>query len=305
MKEPIAFLNGRWIAASAAVLPVGDAGFVLGTAVTEQLRTFAGRIFRLEEHLRRLGESLKIVGVELGMTTQQLADVAGELVEKNYALLSPGDDLGLSIFVTPGAYPTYSAGDRASPTVCLHTYRLPFSLWAEKYRSGQALATTEITQVPATCWPPALKCRSRMHYYLADRRAGQLYPRARALLLDCDGFVTEASTANILIYTAGEGLVSPPRTKILHGVSLAVTVELARGLGVRFSERDLTATDVAVAEEVFLTSTPTCLLAACGFNGRAIGEGRPGEFFGRLIAAWSELVGLDIVEQASRNASRE
>ena len=55
MDEPIAFLNGRWIPASAAAVSVGDAGFVLGAAVAEQVRTFAGKLFRLDEHLARPG----------------------------------------------------------------------------------------------------------------------------------------------------------------------------------------------------------------------------------------------------------
>ena len=228
MNEPVAFLNGRWIPASAAAVPVCDAGFVQGAAVAEQVRTFAGKLFRLDEHLARLAQSLEIVGLRPGMTSERFAAVAEELVASNYAILPPGDDLGLSIFVTPGTYPTYAAGETTgTPTVCLHTYPLPFHLWAEKYREGQALVTTDVEQVSPRCWPAGLKCRSRMHYYLADKRAAALDPQARALLLDAQGFVTEASTANLLIYHAGRGLVSPPSAKILRGISLGVVRELA------------------------------------------------------------------------------
>ena len=115
MDEPVAFLNGRWIPASAAAVSVGDAGFVLGAAVAEQVRTFAGKLFRLDEHLARLAHSLEIVGLQPGMTAEQFAAVAEELVARNYALLAPGDDLGLSIFVTPGTYPTYAAGEARGP----------------------------------------------------------------------------------------------------------------------------------------------------------------------------------------------
>ena len=130
MSEPQAFLNGAWIPASAAVVSVGDAGFVLGAAVAEQLRTFAGKLFHLDDHLARLAHSLEIVGVDPVMTSEELAAVAHELVARNHPLLQPGDDLGLSVFVTPGSYRTYEPPGPARPTVCLHTYPLPFHLWA-------------------------------------------------------------------------------------------------------------------------------------------------------------------------------
>jgi branched-chain amino acid aminotransferase len=297
----MAFLNGQWIPAAAAVVSVGDAGFVQGTAVAEQVRTFAGKLFRLHEHLTRLAHSLEIVGVDPGMSLAELGRTAEELAARNHALLAPGDDLGLSIVVTPGIYSTFSAPGPTPPTVCLHTYPLPFHLFARKYRDGQALATTNVEQVPVRCWPPTLKCRSRMHYYLADRHAAAADPQARALLLDAQGFVTEASTANLLIYRVGEGLLSPRYASILHGISLSVAVELAGRLGIPFGQRDLTADDVARADEAFLTSTTTCVLPVTKFNRKAIGSGQPGKVFTALLAAWSEMVGVDIAAQAERH----
>lgn len=304
MNHPVAFLNGQWIPASAAAISVGDAGFVQGTTIAEQLRTFSGKVFRLQDHLSRLAHSLEIIGVEPGMTFEEIGRIGEELVARNHALLLPGDDLGLSIVVTPGAYPTFASQGPMSPTICLHTYLLPFHLFAAKYRDGQALATTDIEQVPACCWPPTLKCRSRMHYYLADRHAAAVDPQARALLLDAQGFVTEASTANLLIYRDGEGLVSPRFENVLHGISLAVVVELAGRLGIPFVQRDITFDDVATADEAFLTSTSTCMLPATRLNGRPIGTGQPGIVFARMMAAWSDMVGLDIIAQAECHSRR-
>jgi branched-subunit amino acid aminotransferase/4-amino-4-deoxychorismate lyase len=305
MDEPQAFLNGQWIPASAAAIPVGDAGFVWGATVAEQLRTFGGRLFRLEDHLARLQQSLRIVGVDPGLTVDQLAAVARELTARNHRLLAAGDDLGLSMLVTPGAYPAHWPSGSRSPTVCLHTYPLPFHLWAEKYRRGEALVQSDVEQISPRSWPPRLKCRSRMHYYLADRRAAGSDPGARALLLDREGFVTEASTANVVVFRASQGLISPPSEKILRGISLAVLVELARELGISTGYRDLTPREVASAEEVLLTSTPVCLLPVTRFDGRPIGDGRPGEVFRRLLAAWSALVGIEIAGQASSFARRD
>jgi branched-subunit amino acid aminotransferase/4-amino-4-deoxychorismate lyase len=304
MDQPQAYLNGQWIPAAAATVPVGDAGFVLGATVAEQLRTFGGRLFHLDDHLTRLGHSLRIVGVDPGMARDELAAVAEQLVACNHRLLAPGDDLGLSIFVTPGDYPAYSPPGPARPTVCLHTYPLPFRLWAAKYREGQALVTTDVEQVSPRSWPASLKCRSRMHYCLADKQAAAIDPQARALLLDAQGFVTEASTANLVIYNAAEGLVSPPGGKILHGISLSAAAEFARRLGIAAGERELATDDVAAAEEAMLASTPLCLLPVTRLGGRPIGDGKPGPVFRRLLSAWSEAVGIDIAAQAERFAGR-
>ena len=279
---PQAYLNGQWIPASAAAVSVGDAGFVLGATVAEQLRTFGGKLFHLDDHLARLEHSLEIIGVEPGVSRGELAELSRQIVERNHRLLAAGDDLGLSIFVTPGMYPAYSLAGPTRPTVCLHTYPLPFRLWAGKYRTGQALVTTDVEQVSPRWWPASLKCRSRMHYYLADRQAAAVDPQARALLLDAQGFVTEASTANLVIYSAAEGLASPPGSKILHGISLAVAMTLADRLGIASGERELSTDDVAAADEVFLTSTPLCLLPVTRLNGRPIGDGVPGPVFRRL-----------------------
>ncbi len=330
MDEPLAYLNGRFIPASEAAISVTDAGFVLGAAVAEQVRTFSGKLFRLEEHLARLFESLRTVGVEtagvetagvetagvetVGVETagvepepdaRELAELAEELVSRNHRLLDGGDDLGLSIVVTPGPYSTFApAGASARPTVCMHTYPLPFRLWAAKYGSGQALVTSEVEQVSEKCWPPGLKCRSRMHYYLAERQAARIDPDARALLLDHDGLVAEASTCNILVFRSDEGLLSPPMGSILRGISLKVTIELAGRLGIRFSERPLAPSDVATADELLLTGTSPSLLPANRLDGRPIGDGKPGPIFSQLLAAWSDLAGVDIAAQANRFSGR-
>jgi branched-chain amino acid aminotransferase len=305
MNEPWIYMNGEWIAASKAALSLTDAGFVLGATVAEQLRTFHGKIFRLDEHLTRLQHSLQLVGIDPQIEFGKLADLALEIVARNHRLLEHGDDLGLSIFVTPGQYPAYTTVPGPThPTVCLHTYPLPFRLWAEKYRTGQFLATTAIEQVPAECWPADIKCRSRMHFYLADRQAVHCHPGSRAVLLDRDGNVTEASTANLLIYRRQEGLISPPSNKILFGISLMELLSIAASLQIPCTERNFTPLEATAADEVLLSSTPFCMLPCTKFNGQPITEGKPGEIFHRLLTAWSDMVGVDIARQAERFCAR-
>ena len=304
MHEPLTYLNGQFIPASQASISLIDTGFVQGAAVAEQLRTFHGKLFHVEDHVARLEVSLRLLDLDPEVTLDRFAAIAKELCDHNHAILAAGDDLGLSMVVTPGPYAGYGGETRARPTVCLHTYPLPFWSWAEKYRTGQSLVTTAVQQVPWQCWPPEVKCRSRMHYYLADRQAAAIEPGARAVLLDQEGFVTEASTANLLAYRAAEGLLSPPLDRVLRGISLTVLSELAGEMDIPMIQRPLTPADLVTSEELLLSSTPFCLLPVTRFNGRAVGDGRPGRIFEQLIAAWSSRVGVDIVARAQQFATR-
>ena len=305
LPEPLAYLNGRWLPLSQAAVSVFDGGFLQGTTVAEQLRTFRGQLFRLDLHLSRLARSLEIVGVDPGLSLAELGQIAEELAEQNRKLIEADDDLGVTIFVTPGMSPTYAAVAKSQgPTVCVHTQPLSFGTWAQKYETGESLVVTDVMQVPAQCWPAELKCRSRMHYYLADKRAREIEAGARALLLDERGRVTEASTANIVLYFKDGGLVSPPIEHILPGVTMAVLEELSRQVGIPFGHRELTVADVAGADEVLLCSTSPCIWSVTRLNGRPITDGKPGAMSRQLLDEWSRTVGLDIKAQAQRFANR-
>jgi branched-chain amino acid aminotransferase len=298
MNQITVYLNGTWIPNSGLHIPVDDAGFLLGATVTERLRTFGGRIFRLDEHLDRLHNSLKIVGLDSDAISDQVAATIPEFLRRNQALIEPGDDWSIIAFATPGTAGT------GTPTVCVHGYPLPFKSWSSRYETGVPVIVSHIRQMPPNCLPPELKCRSRMHFYLADREAAARQPGARAILLDQDGFIAEATTANVVVFRDGEGFISPPHGNILVGVSLGVVAELAARIDVPFVTRRLTVDEFCSADEALLTSTSICALPIIECDGKPIGAGKPGPIFRQLLTAWNELVGLDIAEQARRYAAR-
>jgi branched-subunit amino acid aminotransferase/4-amino-4-deoxychorismate lyase len=300
MTEPLVYLNGELVPASQASLKIYDAGIVLGATVTEMTRTFNKVLFRLEDHLARLYRSLKYTRMEIGLDPSELARVSRELAAHNGSLVGPKGELGLIHFVTAGEYPVY-AGSAVSagtmkPTVCVHTFPLPFHLWAARMRTGAHVVTPSIRHVPPQCYDPKMKYRSRMHYYLADQEARLADPDAVALLLDLDGNVTETSGANFLIVERGS-LVSPPPRNILPGVSRQTVIELASRLGIGYAERDFQVHDVMNADEALLTSTPYCVMPVTRINGVAISTSQPGPIHRRLLTAWSDLVGLDVAMQ--------
>jgi branched-subunit amino acid aminotransferase/4-amino-4-deoxychorismate lyase len=304
--DDVAWLSGRLIPRAEFNMPAGDSGFVLGATVTEQLRTFQGRLFLPEPHARRLAASLDAIGVDPGYSIASIMAAADDVVTRNYRLLpacDPSDDLGVVMFVTPGDQASQHEGESGRPRVGIHTFPLAFRMWADDYARGVALRTTSVRQVPSDCWPLAAKVRSRLHYFLADREAAATEPGARAVLAHHDGRVSETSTANIAIVT-DDGVASPPAGDALPGVSLAFARSLASRLGIPWQDRSLTASDLASAHEILLTSTPNCVLPATRFDGRAVGEGVPGPIYRRLLAAWNEEVGIDIVAQARHHAAR-
>lgn len=293
--------------ASQAHLKIYDAGVVFGATVTEQLRTFHQRLYKLDEHLDRLFRSLRYARIEINRTREELAEISQELIAHHAKLLDNAEELSLVQFVTAGEHTAYAAqpsrAPQGGPTVCLHTFPLAFERWSGTSQTGAHLVTPSIRHVPPQCYDPKMKYRSRMHFYLADKEAQLVDPAAMALLLDLHGNVTETAAANVLIVERGV-LVSPPALAILPGISRATVLALAGKLGIDFREREIQVFDVVNADEAFITSTPYCLLPVTKVNGVAIGDGKPGPLFRRLLEAWSQEVGVDIERQILEGARR-
>src|SRR5581483_11431232 len=104
MNEPLVFLNNQIVPASQAHLAIYDTGVVLGATVTEQIRTFHKRPWRLEDHLDRLFRSLRYTRMDIGLSKDHLAEISRELVEHNARLLDEDAELGLIHFVTAGEH---------------------------------------------------------------------------------------------------------------------------------------------------------------------------------------------------------
>ena len=135
MSEPLALWNGEFVPASKVSVPIYDGGFVQGSTVAEQVRTFSGDLFALDEHLERLQRSLDCIRVKLPYSLSEVRQWMIRLVENNHALLDEGDDLALCLFVTPGPYLSFAAApgivtsDRQAPALVMLTYPLPFRNW--------------------------------------------------------------------------------------------------------------------------------------------------------------------------------
>ena len=300
MSEPFVYLKGEFVPASQAHIAIFDASVVLGATITDLSRTFGHVPFRLEDHVARFYRSCKYARIAPPITAAATMDVAQELIRRNSELLHPGEELALVQFISPGEFRLYAgaaggAGDMV-PTYCMHTFPLLFRFWQHYFTEGVHVVTPSIRHVPPQCVDPKIKCRSRMHWWLADQETHLVDPRAVSLCLDLDGNVTETSGSNFLIYT-GDEIVCPSRRNVLRGISVETVTELCDELGVAFVERDFQVHDVMNADEAFLASTPYCLAPVTKINGVTIGDGKPGAMLHRLLDLWSTRVGVNIVEQ--------
>src|SRR5262249_34985298 len=150
----------KMVPASQAHLSIFDMGVVMGVTITEMTRTFNQRLFRLSDHLDRLSRSLRYTRMNPGLSKADLASISNEVTAHNARLLDEGGELGLIHFITAGEVPTYAGSSgraaRTTPTVCVHTFPMPFELWADKLQTGLHLITPSVRHVPPQCYDPKM-----------------------------------------------------------------------------------------------------------------------------------------------------
>lgn len=299
-REPIVYLRGQFVPASQAHIAIYDLGIILGATVTEMTRTFRQVPYRLDDHLARLYRSIKYCRFAVDVSPAELRAATLRVVQHNASLLPEGIELGIVHFITAGENRLYAgsagSGGAMVPTVCIHTFPLPFSLWRDFFVTGAHVVTPSTRHIPPECLDPKMKYRSRLHWWIADGETHLADPKGISLLLDLDGNITECAGANFLIVHKG-AVISPTTKNILPGISRDVVIELCAQQGIPFLERDLQTYDVINADEAFMSTTPYCIGPVTRINGLPIGDGGIGPVTRRLLDAWSAAVGLDLVRQ--------
>ena len=294
------WLNGEYVARSEAKISMMDRGFRLGDVVFDTSRTFNGSIYRLEDHIDRLYRSLKYLRIDPGMTKAEMASVTQQVVEKNEPARRRGDDYMVTQIVTRGSF--RSGSDEMSATVSVWIDPIDFKTYSPLYREGAHVVIPRTRAYSSQQVDPKIKHYNRLNFVLAELEVKDIDPEAFPLLLDMDGNVSESSGANFCIVSDGV-LITPGDDATLQGVSQATLLELAEQLEIPTSVEHIQPYDVYNADEALLCTTPYCLLPVGRADKRQIGDEVPGPVTQRLLAAWSERVGLDIVDQADSMAA--
>lgn len=298
--EPVVYLRGEFIPANDASISIFDLSVVQGVTVTDQLRTFHHQPFRISDHMERFFRSCQYARIIPPLSLQKTTQATEQLIKHNAALLTPEQDLGVVLFVSPGEHGAYSncskSGTDPQATLCIHSFPLSFERWQTFFDVGAHVVTPTVRHVPPQCLEPKVKHRSRLHWWIAQQETKLVDPQATPLLLDLEGNITETVSSNFLI-VQDETVISPTPRNILRGISLLTVAELCSELAIAYIERDFQIYEVINADEALLTTTPYCLAPATRINGIPIGKGTPGPMFHRLMQAWNQRVGLDILQQ--------
>jgi branched-chain amino acid aminotransferase len=295
----LVYLNGEFVPADEAKISIFDAAVMLGDMVTESTRTFAHRPFKLEEHIDRLYKSLKVTRINPGMTPGEMHELSLRVLETNLPKVAPGMDLWLVHNISRGRFVAGAdpTKQRSQATIIIHTAPLILTDWVRFYTEGCHAVTPFSRAVPPEALDARIKNRSRMAYTLAEMEVKLVDPQAQSILLDIHGNVAENKGGNFFIYSEGV-LKTPQARSALAGISRATILELAAQLSIPVQVTDFQPYDIYPADEAFFTSTPYCIMPATKFNGLPVGDGQVGPVTKRLLQAWSELVGVDIVAQA-------
>ena len=266
-----------------------DLALVRGDAVFEALRVYAGRPFRLREHLDRLAGSA--AALELALPGG-LEDLAARAV----AAAGNGDAV-LRLICTRGREEPQASPDGDSPgpggpaafAICTE---VPASFETDRRRGVRlVLLTTAADPLVRAASPWLLPGVKSISY--ATNMAAQRTARARgaddAVLVGLGGELLEAPTAN-LWWRSGQTLCTPSLDLgILAGITRAVLRELAPGLGLKVLEGVFTAEDLAAADEAFLSSSTREVMPVVEVDGAPIAGGHPGPAAAGLEAALRHL----------------
>ena len=124
--QPIVFFNGELKPENEVGIPIRDRGFIYGDAVFDATRTFNGRPFRLKEHVNRLYNSLRYLRIDPEMSMEEMERWSLEVVNHNYPLLPPNQDMWVMQRITRGVEVS-EPGEEARPTVLIESHAIPFA----------------------------------------------------------------------------------------------------------------------------------------------------------------------------------
>ena len=277
------YINGTLYSKEDAKVSVYDHGFLYGDGVFEGMRSYAGSVFRMKEHLDRLWDSAERIQLEIPMTKEEMADavnatLAANEIEDGYIrlVISRGEGtLGLD----PNKCPT--------PNIVIITDFI--TLYPEEfYQNGLEIITAKTIRNHPGALDPRIKSLNYLNNILA-KIEGLAAGCVETLMLNHQGEVAECTGDNIFIVRDGKLLTPRVEAGVLEGITRGAVMELAAGDGIQVIESTMTLDDVYSAEEVFLTGSAAEIVPVIKVDGNQIGEGIPGIITRRMADLYTQL----------------
>ena len=274
---PTVYLNGEFLPDDQACVPVLDRGFIFGDGVYEVIPAYGGQLFRLDEHLQRLRNSLDAVRIPNPMENTQWAEVLADLVHHN------GDgDQSLYLQITRGsAQRDHAMPDKPIPTVfamCNPLKPQPTEV-AEK---GVAAITLDDIR-----WQRChIKAISLLPNILLRQEA--LDQGAAEAILIREGLATEGAASNLFAVIDGVLITPPTGPFLLPGITRDLILELAAANDIPHQEENIRRDDLLKADEIWLTSSTKEILPVTKLDDKAVANGKPGPLFKTLLALYQQ-----------------
>jgi branched-chain amino acid aminotransferase len=264
------YINGEYFSKEDAKISVFDHGLLYGDGVFEGLRSYNGKVFRLEEHVRRLYESAHAILLAIPMSQEDMCAAINATVKKNGIT-----DGYIRAVITRGSGTLGLDPNRCSnPQIIIIADAI--ALYPqEMYENGLEIITTSITRNHPSALSPRIKSLNYLNNILA-KIEGLKAGCVEALMLNHKGEVAECTGDNIFLVRNGVLYTPPLDAGILAGVTRNAVIELAIAAGIEVKEISLTKHDVYVADECFLTGTAAEVIPVVKVDDRAIGTGKPG-----------------------------
>lgn len=276
------YLNGKFVPEEQATVSVFDHGFLYGDGVFEGIRAYDGRVFRLEDHVKRLFDSAQAIMLNIPLTEDEMCQAILETLKKNNLrdayirpIVSRGyGDLGLD----PNKCP--------KPSVIIIAVEWG-AMYGDLYEVGLTAVSVSVRRNSPDSLPPNIKSLNYLNNILAKIEAN-IKGGNEAIILDSRGLVSEGSGDNIFVIKDGQ--ISTPHTiNNLKGITRAAVMDLAEIRGNPIQEKELGLFDLYTADEVFVTGTAAEVAPVTKVDGRVIGTGKPGPITKELMAAFKEL----------------
>jgi branched-chain amino acid aminotransferase len=277
------YIAGQYYNKEDAKISVYDHGLLYGDGVFEGMRSYAGRVFRLREHLDRLWDSAKAIWLEIPLSKEALGQAVNDTLQRNQIV-----DGYIRLVVTRGAGTLGLDPNRTShPQVIIiadHIALYP----PEFYEKGLEIVTASTIRNHPAALSPRIKSLNYLNNILA-KIEGLKAGCVEALMLNQKGEIAECTGDNIFLVKRGEVLTPPIDAGILEGITRNAVMELARASGRIVREIPLTRHDVYVADECFLTGSAAEVIPVVKVDNRTIGSGQPGAITKDLITRFHAL----------------
>lgn len=274
----IVYLNGAYLPLEDAKISVLDRGFLFADGVYEVIPAYGGHLLRLQEHLQRLQTNLDAIRMDNPMSRQQWQDILQHLLDEN-----TGEDQSVYLQVTRGVAATRNHGfpEVVTPTVFVMTTQLS-KVDKEQLRPGVAAITLDDIRWKAC----NVKSISLLGNILLRQQAHDKNA-AEAILIN-DGKAVEGAASNVFIVKDGV-LITPPTSHcLLPGITRDLILELAQKNQVPCVERDISAQELATADEVWLTSSTREIMPVIELDGQPVANGEAGPIWEKMIDIYQQ-----------------